>query len=171
MADNSHEATGTAESANPGANQQHLFESALLVDPSHTSATTLPASSAQESEPVLKTDPTPAEAASLASDMPTVSSETAQPSPPNRSNTTQSIREPRHCWICLTDEGSDSTTNDWRSPCSCNLTAHEECLLQWISETESTSRKEGLPRQKIQCPQCKSEIREIGRASCRERVF
>lgn len=38
-----------------------------------------------------------------------------------------------HCWICLVDEpAAKPEAQDWKAPCSCNLTAHEECLFQWI---------------------------------------
>lgn len=68
--------------------------------------------------------------------------------------------EPRHCWICLQDEdeeGSDNST--WRSPCPCNLRAHEECMLEWIADLEAPNTRKGRPPGKILCPQCKAEIR------------
>lgn len=69
--------------------------------------------------------------------------------------------EPRHCWICLQDEGEDNqNTSAWKSPCPCNLRAHEECLLEWITELEVTSSRQGqIPATKILCPQCKAEIK------------
>jgi hypothetical protein len=67
--------------------------------------------------------------------------------------------EPRHCWICLQDEGVDSPeTSEWRSPCPCNLQAHEECLLEWITDLESPASG-GHANSKIYCPQCKAEIK------------
>ncbi|MCJ1473785.1 hypothetical protein MMC13_002436 [Lambiella insularis] len=68
--------------------------------------------------------------------------------------------EPRKCWICFADETEDTlTTSPWRSPCPCNLQAHEDCLLDWVADLEApTSRKRiGAPA-KIQCPQCKKDI-------------
>ncbi|OBT46003.1 hypothetical protein VE00_03728 [Pseudogymnoascus sp. WSF 3629] len=68
--------------------------------------------------------------------------------------------EPRHCWICLQDEGDDSPEHSqWRSPCPCNLQAHEECLLEWITDIQAQpSGGTGLSK-KVLCPQCKSEIK------------
>ena len=64
--------------------------------------------------------------------------------------------EPRKCWICFADETEDSpTTSAWRTPCPCALTAHETCLLDWVADLESDSRKKGGA---IQCPQCKAPI-------------
>jgi len=67
--------------------------------------------------------------------------------------------EPRHCWICLQDENEEGSDNSaWRSPCPCNLQAHEQCMLEWIAELEAPrSRRRRLPT-KILCPQCKAEI-------------
>ncbi|PSN66622.1 hypothetical protein BS50DRAFT_370244 [Corynespora cassiicola Philippines] len=70
--------------------------------------------------------------------------------------------EPRKCWICFNDETEDDeTTSEWRSPCPCVLVAHERCLLDWIADMEAPSsrRRAGNRVGKIQCPQCKSEIR------------
>lgn len=174
MADNSQHNDSSAETSGSAANGRQIFESALLVDPSD-SATTLQASTSGAAD--TTSEPTPAEAAMEqpqetetpalnAAGGAAVVSDSApaeareQPSPPRRAHTIPNTGEPRHCWICLTDEGVDSSTNDWRSPCPCNLTAHEDCLLQWISEMESSARKEGaVGRQKIECPQCKNEIK------------
>ncbi|KAI9312480.1 hypothetical protein BX666DRAFT_840389 [Dichotomocladium elegans] len=49
------------------------------------------------------------------------------------------------CWICFDDDAHDG----WAKPCSCTLIAHEQCLLDWISETEKTA-----PYTAIRCPQC-----------------
>ncbi|KAE8150570.1 hypothetical protein BDV25DRAFT_154188 [Aspergillus avenaceus] len=68
--------------------------------------------------------------------------------------------EPRKCWICYTDETEDSPLNsEWRSPCPCALTAHEECLLDWLADMENprSRRRHGYDA-KMTCPQCKSEI-------------
>jgi hypothetical protein len=68
--------------------------------------------------------------------------------------------EARRCWICFTDETEDTAaSSEWRSPCPCALTAHESCLLDWIADMEApNSRTRRSPRDKILCPQCKSEI-------------
>jgi hypothetical protein len=66
--------------------------------------------------------------------------------------------EPRHCWICLQDEGEDdSDSTEWRSPCKCKLQAHEECLLEWIADLETPKRDDPDPVE-IRCPQCRSKI-------------
>ncbi|KAF2727165.1 hypothetical protein EJ04DRAFT_414810, partial [Polyplosphaeria fusca] len=75
---------------------------------------------------------------------------------------TQTDAEPRKCWICFNDETEDDeNTSEWRSPCPCVLVAHEKCLLDWIADMEAPSsrRQAGGSKGKIQCPQCKSEIK------------
>ncbi|OBT55194.1 hypothetical protein VE04_03740 [Pseudogymnoascus sp. 24MN13] len=68
--------------------------------------------------------------------------------------------EPRHCWICLQDEGDDSPEHSqWRSPCPCNLQAHEECLLEWITDIQAQPSGGTSMSKKVLCPQCKSEIK------------
>ncbi|OBT89281.1 hypothetical protein VE02_02579 [Pseudogymnoascus sp. 03VT05] len=68
--------------------------------------------------------------------------------------------EPRHCWICLQDEGDDSPEHpQWRSPCPCNLQAHEECLLEWITDIQAQPSGGTSLSKKVLCPQCKSEIK------------
>nr|POE94269.1 e3 ubiquitin-protein ligase march5 [Quercus suber]POF04898.1 e3 ubiquitin-protein ligase march5 [Quercus suber] len=68
----------------------------------------------------------------------------------------------KKCWICFSDESEDTPeTSPWRSPCPCALVAHEECLLDWIADTEAprNSRNRSIGPPKIECPQCKSEIK------------
>ncbi|KAL5113290.1 hypothetical protein ACEQ8H_008839 [Pleosporales sp. CAS-2024a] len=68
--------------------------------------------------------------------------------------------EPRRCWICFNDEtDDDETSSEWRSPCTCSLVAHESCLLDWIADMEAPNNRRRAGASKIQCPQCKSEIR------------
>ncbi|KAL8764287.1 MAG: hypothetical protein Q9194_007111 [Teloschistes cf. exilis] len=68
--------------------------------------------------------------------------------------------EPRKCWICFSDETEDShLSSEWRSPCPCALTAHEACLLDWVADREAPQQNGSAGPQKIECPQCKSEIR------------
>ncbi|MCJ1325443.1 hypothetical protein MMC10_002106 [Thelotrema lepadinum] len=78
-----------------------------------------------------------------------------------RQSRAQSTKEePQKCWICFADETEDSPTSSrWRSPCSCALTAHESCLLDWVADLEAPSSRKrlGAPA-KIQCPQCKKDI-------------
>ncbi|KAA8646151.1 hypothetical protein EYZ11_001548 [Aspergillus tanneri] len=78
----------------------------------------------------------------------------------NRNATDTSNEEPRKCWICYTDETEDSPLNsEWRSPCPCALTAHEECLLDWLADLENPrARRRNGRNAKMVCPQCKSEI-------------
>lgn len=81
------------------------------------------------------------------------------PHPPARTNTAD---EPKHCWICLLD--SDDPTpqsTEWRSPCPCNLQAHQDCLLEWITDLEATgtASTNGAGQSKILCPQCKAPIK------------
>lgn len=80
------------------------------------------------------------------------------------SNTSAEEDEPRKCWICFNDETEDDeTTSEWRSPCTCSLVAHEKCLLDWIADMEapSSNRRAGTRAAKIQCPQCKSDIKIV----------
>ncbi|EXJ57431.1 hypothetical protein A1O7_07779 [Cladophialophora yegresii CBS 114405] len=64
------------------------------------------------------------------------------------------------CWICMSDKSEDDPNNPavWRSPCSCSLTAHEACLLDWVADLENPKNK-NKQSGPIQCPQCKSEIK------------
>lgn len=52
------------------------------------------------------------------------------------------------CWICY-DENDNS--DRWVKPCKCSLTSHEQCLLDWIAETQKNS-----PHTRAACPQCGS---------------
>ncbi|KAK6333194.1 hypothetical protein TWF718_011016 [Orbilia javanica] len=67
--------------------------------------------------------------------------------------------EEEKCWICFEsrkdEESSPSTHGVWKKPCKCALTAHEGCLLDWISDMEKNPSR---MNKAIQCPQCKSNI-------------
>ncbi|KAK1086863.1 hypothetical protein LTR48_003149 [Friedmanniomyces endolithicus] len=66
------------------------------------------------------------------------------------------------CWICFADSTEDTqSTSPWRDPCPCALVAHEECLLDWIADLElpKNARHRAIRQPKIECPQCKSEIK------------
>ncbi|KXL47117.1 hypothetical protein M433DRAFT_35777, partial [Acidomyces richmondensis BFW] len=68
----------------------------------------------------------------------------------------------KKCWICFADSTEDTPqTSPWRDPCPCALVAHEECLLDWIADMEAprNSRSRSFASPKIECPQCKSEIK------------
>jgi len=91
-------------------------------------------------------------------DAPPVQSATPRPPMPPRSSTVGV----KKCWICIGDSTEDDPANPpvWKSPCACNLTAHESCLLDWVADLENPkNRKRNPPPGKILCPQCKSEIR------------
>ncbi|OAP59375.1 hypothetical protein AYL99_06673 [Fonsecaea erecta] len=79
----------------------------------------------------------------------------SRPSAPSRASTFG----PK-CWICMSDKSEDDPDNPpiWRSPCSCSLTAHEACLLDWVADLENPKNKTKNSGH-ILCPQCKSEIR------------
>ncbi|KAL9619452.1 MAG: hypothetical protein Q9160_005963 [Pyrenula sp. 1 TL-2023] len=83
-------------------------------------------------------------------------SDDSRPTPPTRASTSS---EPKKCWICYSDSTEDDpSTSPWRSPCPCALTAHESCLLDWIADIENPKNK-NHNNGKIECPQCKSEIK------------
>ncbi|EMC92967.1 hypothetical protein BAUCODRAFT_37878 [Baudoinia panamericana UAMH 10762] len=68
----------------------------------------------------------------------------------------------KKCWICFSDSTEDTPeTSPWRDPCPCALVAHEECLLDWIADTEAPKnrRNQSIAAPKIECPQCKAEIK------------
>ena len=67
----------------------------------------------------------------------------------------------KKCWICIGDSSEDDPIKPpvWRSPCSCNLTAHEDCLLDWVADLENPRKDKSRLSSKILCPQCKSEIK------------
>ncbi|WPH02851.1 Hypothetical protein R9X50_00571900 [Acrodontium crateriforme] len=70
-------------------------------------------------------------------------------------------KEEQTCWICFGDSSEDTPdSSPWRDPCPCALTAHESCLLDFIADKESpTNSRNQLKAQRIECPQCKSEIK------------
>lgn len=66
------------------------------------------------------------------------------------------------CWICFSDSTEDTPeSSPWRDPCPCALVAHEDCLLDWIADAEDPAnpRNAGVRAPKIECPQCKAEIK------------
>lgn len=100
----------------------------------------------------------------------TFSEHSAQPAAQDNASTNEQttashatpLDEPRHCWICLADEDDGSEqSNEWRSPCPCNLVAHEECLLEWNADQEATAPNTTALGTKLLCPQCKAEIRIV----------
>ena len=86
-----------------------------------------------------------------------------QPLPPKRAAGDAAGEDSvKKCWICFADSTEDTPdSSPWRHPCSCALVAHEECLLDWIADVEAPGRKDvnSLGSPKIECPQCKTEIK------------
>lgn len=84
--------------------------------------------------------------------------ESASKPPPLSRSSTFGIKK---CWICICDSTEDDPQNPpvWRAPCSCNLTAHEGCLLDWVADLENPKKGDRKAGGKILCPQCKSEIK------------
>jgi hypothetical protein len=78
------------------------------------------------------------------------------PEPPASQPPTQEIRT---CWICQQDSGDDTPGQQWRRPCPCSLTAHDECLLEWISSEEAPRPGDIATARQIKCPQCQAPIK------------
>jgi len=80
--------------------------------------------------------------------------------PPLDINDDPSVKK---CWICFSDSTEDTPeSSPWRDPCPCALQAHEECLLDWIADIEapkSPRQRGAVTAPKIECPQCKAEIK------------
>ncbi|KAH9844916.1 RING-variant domain-containing protein 2 [Teratosphaeria destructans] len=108
------------------------------------------------------------------------------PPPPSPPPPVSADEDPnvKKCWICFSDSTEDTPDSaPWRDPCPCALVAHEvrdasawflhkmlmltfyasdqDCLLDWIADMESpkNARHRAAARTKIECPQCKSEIK------------
>ena len=110
----------------------------------------------EDSDTVLLNDPSHPDPSSNIKDQ----EDTFRPPLLSRASTT-SIKK---CWICICDATEDDPTNPpaWRNPCSCSLTAHEACLLDWVADLENPkNRKRQTPPAKIECPQCKAEIKVV----------
>ena len=76
--------------------------------------------------------------------------------PPTSANPAQA-QTPEVCWICQQDATEDTPeTSAWRRPCPCSLTAHDECLLEWITSEEAPKPGEMALTSKIVCPVCKA---------------
>jgi hypothetical protein len=59
----------------------------------------------------------------------------------------------------MDDTEDTPETSTWRTPCPCSLTAHDDCLLEWIANEEAPKPGEIAHNHKIICPQCKAEIK------------
>ena len=135
--------------SNPTSSHDH--GEAASQDGSPQAKSSTPSMTSEDSQTVLLESP------SSSRDKPINDESTPRPSMPTRASTFGA-----HCWICLNDSTEDDTANPpvWRHPCSCNLTAHETCLLDWVADLENPkNHKRSPPPSKILCPQCKSEIK------------
>ncbi|KAI4130354.1 MAG: hypothetical protein LQ338_001789 [Usnochroma carphineum] len=143
----------------PATGQESSQQSALSSTPSAAPSQQERSSSShsnhtEDSQTVILNTPSPEEAPSKAQGQPKRAIQ--------RSQTASSASEPRKCWICFADETEDNpTSTEWRSPCPCALTAHEACLLDWVADKESPQQNGSGGPQKIECPQCKAEIRIV----------
>jgi hypothetical protein len=63
--------------------------------------------------------------------------------------------DPRHCFICLSDETDDAAPQEWVTPCPCTLEGHQECMLTWVASREGDRRR-------LECPVCKAPIKVSG---------
>ncbi|KAH7304864.1 hypothetical protein BKA65DRAFT_470543 [Rhexocercosporidium sp. MPI-PUGE-AT-0058] len=83
----------------------------------------------------------------------------AEPSAIEASKSLPEPTESRRCWICQQDDTDDKPEDsEWRRPCPCSLTAHEDCLLEWIADQEAPKSGDLVPTSSIICPQCKTEF-------------
>ena len=67
-------------------------------------------------------------------------------------------REVRRCWVCQEEDTEDESWMEWRRPCPCSLTAHDHCLMEWITSEEAPKPGEIATTRHIVCPMCKAEI-------------
>ncbi|KAI4207106.1 MAG: hypothetical protein LQ348_000690 [Seirophora lacunosa] len=144
-----------APTSRPESLQQPAFsapQSTLTGPPQPGRSSPSHSTYSEDSQTVILNAPAPDETPSEAQDQPKRALK--------RSQTASSAGEPRKCWICFSDETEDSQiASEWRSPCPCALTAHEACLLDWIADKENPQHNGAGRPQKIECPQCKAEIR------------
>ncbi|KAF8852842.1 hypothetical protein BDZ45DRAFT_694712 [Acephala macrosclerotiorum] len=111
--------------------------------------------------PVIYTDSAP-RSLNIPQPAPVTSSKSTPPqaSAANPTQDSTPPREVRLCWICQQDDTEDTPENNvWRTPCPCSLTAHDACLLEWITSEEAPKPGEIAHNHKIKCPQCQAEIR------------
>jgi hypothetical protein len=137
--------------SNPTTSQDHGEAASHDGSPQINSST--PSMTSEDSQTVLLENPSSSTGKTTTAE----ADSTPRPSMPNRTSTLGA-----HCWICLNDSTEDDPTDPppWRHPCSCNLTAHETCLLDWVADLENPkNHKRSPPPSKILCPQCKSEIK------------
>ncbi|KAK4151779.1 hypothetical protein C8A00DRAFT_35540 [Chaetomidium leptoderma] len=58
------------------------------------------------------------------------------------------------CFICLQND-TDTPDATWVNACPCSLEAHEECMLSWIADMETSP---GRSKGGFKCPVCKAPI-------------
>ncbi|RKF58046.1 putative ring finger domain-containing protein [Erysiphe neolycopersici] len=74
--------------------------------------------------------------------------------------TSEDMQLSRRCWVCQQEDTEDTPGNDvWKTPCPCSLTAHDTCLLEWISNEEAPRPGDIARSRLIRCPQCRAEIK------------
>ncbi|KAE8445849.1 hypothetical protein EG329_012772 [Mollisiaceae sp. DMI_Dod_QoI] len=127
------------------------------------SSSQAPESSSEPPSASSDTQPRPLNKPQSASTAPSESA-AAQPTaaPPSLDPVQDSSapKEIRTCWICQQDDTEDTPENNiWRAPCPCSLTAHDSCLLEWISNEEAPKPGQIASNHKIVCPQCQAEIK------------
>ncbi|POS83051.1 hypothetical protein EPUL_005503 [Erysiphe pulchra] len=72
----------------------------------------------------------------------------------------EGVQASRRCWVCQQEDTEDTPENNiWRTPCPCSLTAHDTCLLEWISNEEAPRPGDIARSRLIRCPQCRAEIK------------
>lgn len=135
----------------PEANDQSPSSDDSIPQPNFPPRSSTPAMNSEDSDTVLLDPPKDRDSNSRPSD------DNFRPPPPSRSSTL-GIKK---CWICIGDSTEDDPRNPpiWRAPCSCNLTAHEACLLDWVADLENPKKGSRQATIKILCPQCKTEIK------------
>ncbi|EKD13254.1 uncharacterized protein L3040_003054 [Drepanopeziza brunnea f. sp. 'multigermtubi'] len=91
--------------------------------------------------------------ASISTTTSPITSSVPEPAKPQRKE------DARICWICQSEETEDTPEDGpWRNPCSCSLTAHEHCLLEWVADQEAP-KPQILAAPRLHCPQCKDPIK------------
>jgi hypothetical protein len=109
------------------------------------------ASQTESSSQVILNDPHIAESSPPTNIEQEEASQAKAPQPPPQ--------EIRTCWICQQESTEDRLGQEWRTPCPCSLTAHHECLLEWVTSEEAPRRGDIATSHQLKCPQCQAPIR------------
>jgi hypothetical protein len=76
----------------------------------------------------------------------------AEQPPPTPGEPPSSEANKQHCFICYLDEGEEgASVSEWVSPCPCSLQAHQDCMLDWVTNLEREKKE-------LKCPVCKAPI-------------